>query len=250
MQPAQSFLRDPRATAWGLVLCRGCLKRFVILPLNACFIVSWMEHFPGAWGPLLCVVQLFLPPAPALPRMGPPLLLQTCVSSHLPALPLTAAHPRAALLVLQIYMAEAHRGAGSVNTLGSSREESRRHSHLGEGGAPPKHLHQSRRDSYPRTEVLCPLWLWASHFHLAVGLVLHSAGPAETQIQSLRVKRLITVWTPSSAIPESQHLFTTLWTSQPALTGSSFASTLKTRRGIVIITPAWLGVVNIFGRRI
>ena len=208
--------------------------------------------FPRGLGPLLCVVQP-LPASCLLPL--PPQDGSTAVAPDLRVLPFASPapdccpSPGAALWSCR-YTWPKHTGEQEqVNTLGSSREESRRHPHLG-GRRGPSCTHRSGRDSYPRTEVLCPLWLWASHFHLAVGLVLHSAGPAETQIQSLRVKRLITVWTPSSAIPESQHLFTTLWTSQPALTGSSFASTLKTRRGIVIITPAWLGVINIFGRSI
>lgn len=94
MQPAQSPKGTPRATAWGLVLCRGCLKTLCNSAFECMFYkLGWMEHFPGAWGHFSVWSSLFLPPAPAPPRMGPPLLLQTCVSSHLPALPLTAAHP-------------------------------------------------------------------------------------------------------------------------------------------------------------
>lgn len=181
--------------------------------------LGWMEHFPGAWGHFSVWSSLFLPPTLPPPRMGP----HTCCSR--PACPPIASpapdccpSPGAALWSCRYTWQKHTEEQGQVNTLGSSREESRRHSHL-EGRRGPSCTHQSdvihileRRfcvpcGSGPPISILQLVW-------------------CSTQLALLRlksshfeVKRLITVWTPSSAIPESQHLFTTLLDQSAGING-------------------------------
>ena len=255
MQPAQSPKGTPLAAAWVLMLCRGCLKMLGNVAFECVFYkLGWKEHFPGAWGHFSVWSSFFLPPAPHhgfLSTCFPPLLLRTCLSSHLPALPLTAARP------LGQPFGPAGEGGhprhkhteeqGQVSGLGSSGAESGAIPSQGEGGDAPGHA-DPEVGHVREGRVMSPVGPGLS-FSSCSWPVLHSGDPAKTQIRSPQVKRLITVWTPSSAIPENQHLLIIPWTSQQALMGSSFTSTLETRRGIVIIIPAWLDVINIFERR-
>ena len=93
------------------------------------FKLGRMEHFPGAWGHFSVWSSLFLPPAPApAPWDG-----STSVAPDLHVLPFASPapdhcpSPGAALWSCRHTWHKHTEEQGQVNTLGSSREESRSH---------------------------------------------------------------------------------------------------------------------------